>query len=385
MLNIIDRSEKLWQECAKLAQSPGVIDSELFDTPDDHYVLAYGPVAQRNQFQALLYSACDRFNVSLLPIHKLELFGDIPWPAQVVCHFHWIHEQTKQAKTEKEADAAVVYWEKLIRRIKKNGRKIVWTVHNVIPHECMWVEQDKKIHQMMADAADALHVMASDSAWLTKPYYMLDERKMFVVPHPTYEGAQPDEITGEDARRKLRIAKDEFVFLSFGAIMAYKGYVQLMAAYDQLRDKTTKPIRLIIAGLPSDKALGEEITAWGSDKPDVILDLTPVPRGKLQVYFRSADVAVCPYTRTLNSGAAMMAVTFGVLVLGPNSGSFVDIEASGCGLTYSNLGDNTLAEKMQLLVGHKRLSPEKLAKAKQVFAPSAISDSFFSKMKAVVA
>lgn len=383
MFNIIDQPEKLWQECAKLAKTSDVINAELFDSPNDHFVLAYGPVAQRNQFQALLYSARDSFNVSILPIHKLELCGEIPWPGRVVCHFHWLHERTKNAKTEKEANAAVVYWETLIKRIKENGHKIVWTVHNVMPHETVWVEQDKKIHQVMADAADALHVMASDSAKLTEQYYTLDERKMFVVPHPTYHGAQPDEITRAEARAQLHIAEEEFVYLSFGAIMEYKGYDRLIAAYDQLRGKTTRKIRLIIAGLPSDKALVKKIAAWGASKPDVILDMTPVPHEKLQVYFRSADIAVCPYYRTMNSGAAMMAVTFDLPVLGPSSGGFVDIEKSGCGITFDNKSDAALVEKMRFLVDHDVTFKEKLFKNKSLLAPNVISQEFFNILLSV--
>lgn len=385
MLNIVDRPEKIWQECARLSIAPNVIASELHDEPSDHFVLAYGPVAQRNQFQALLYSAQEQFNVSILPIHDLGLCAQIPWPGKVICHFHWIHGKTGQAKTEAEADASVVYWENLLRRIKENGHKIVWTVHNVMPHETIWVEQDKKIHQMMADAADALHVMASDSATLTAPYYTLDERKMFVVPHPTYEGAQPDEISRAEARTQLQISEEEFVFLSFGAIMEYKGYDRLMAAYDQLRGKTAKMTRLIIAGLPSDKALVEQITAWSEGKPDVILDMTPVPHDKLQVYFRSADIAVCPYRRTMNSGAAMMAITFDLPVLGPKSGGFLDIETSGCGFTFENSSETELPDKMRYLADNRMISLEGLAKAKQGLIPSAVSDSFFNNIKRVVA
>lgn len=381
MLNIVKTPEELWQECARLAKQSDIITSELYAEPNDHFLLAYGPVAQRNQFQALLYSAQNQFNVSIVPIHDLGLCGDIPWPGKVICHFHWIHDKTKNAKTEAEANEAVVYWENLLRRIKKNGHKIVWTVHNVMPHETVWVEQDKKIHQMMADAADALHVMASDSAILTAPYYSLDERKMFVVPHPTYEGAQPDEITRAEARTQLQIAEDEFVFLSFGAIMEYKGYDRLMTAYDQLRGKTAKKIRLIIAGLPSDKALVEQIATWGANKPDVVLDMTPVPNDQLQVYFRSADISVCPYRRTMNSGAAMMAVTFDLPVLGPKAGGFKDLYEKGCALGYDIKNMEALAETMEAAVlSGVAVQKSNIERYRKKLSPRHVSGFFFSSL-----
>ena len=381
MLNVIDQPELLWQECSRIARDPKVISSELFNREDDHFVLVYGPVAQRNPFQSLLYSAKDKFNVSLLPIHDLALVGDIPWPSKVICHLHWIHGRTGQAKNEAEADASVIYWSNIIKRIKVNGYKLVWTVHNVMPHESVWFEHDREIHQMMADAADALHIMASDSVKLTQQHYTLSQNKVFVVPHSTYEGAQRDDITRALARSELGIAEEEFVFISFGAILEYKGYHELMSAYDKLCDELEKKTRLIIAGLPSDKQLVEKITSWAKGKPEVILALTAVPSDKLQLYFRSADVAVCPYRRTMNSGAAMMALTFQIPVIAPNVGGFADLVKEKCVCGYS-FGDsiellNTMRESVigDILPSHEHL----ILKCNEL-SPAKISELFFSNL-----
>lgn len=377
MLNVIKTPEDLWREIFKISQDSRVVNSELFGENDEHLLLAYGPVAQRNQFQSLLYSSANKFNVSILPIHDFELFSNIPWPGKVVCHFHWIHGKTAVAKNKKEADEAVRFWEKLLCQIKKKKYKIVWTVHNVMPHESFWVEQDKIIHQMMADAADYLHIMANDSVKLTESYYELNKNKLFYLPHPSYEGAQPSDVAREFARRTLSIESDEFVFLSFGAIMRYKGYERLMNAYDKVLEKTDKKIKLIIAGLPTEKSLVETIHKWGRGRENVILDLTPIPNDKLQIYFKSADIAVCPYYRTMNSGAAMMATTFGVPVLGPNSGGFMDIEKEGGGITFDNSDDNSLIEKMIFSMSMKF---EKIDAFRSKVNPQKISSKFFEKL-----
>ncbi|WP_444924284.1 glycosyltransferase [Microbulbifer sp. DLAB2-AF] len=384
MLKVIDIPEKLWQSCAELSKKSTVLESELFNTSNDHWILAYGPVAQRNQYQALLYSAHTEYNVSLLPIHKLDLCGEIPWPGKVICHFHWLHDNTKCAKTEDDANKAVVYWEKLIRRIKDNGHKIVWTVHNVMPHETVWIEQDKKIHQLVADAADSVHIMASDSVKQTSHYYSLNEKKTFLVPHPSYEGAQPDTISRDQARNQLGITSDDFVFLCFGAVMEYKGYDRLMKSYEFVRKRAKIKTRLIIAGLPTDGRLVGEIKYWASEKSDVILDMTPVPHDKLQVYFRSADLAVCPYYRTMNSGAAMMAITFNVPVLGPNSGGFQDLEQRGFGITFDNHAEDSLAKQMLLYTDKKNISLNVFTESKRSISPSYVSRLFFDNINKMV-
>ncbi len=384
MLKIIDSSEKLWQESIRLIKDPLVVASELYEDKNDHFILAYGPVAQRNQFQAILYSAIDNLNASIFPINNFDLFGEISWPGKVICHFHWLHDKTKNAKTVSEANAAVVYWENLLQRIKDNGHRILWTVHNVMPHQTVWVEQDQKIHQMMADAADALHVMATDSAKLTEPYYTIPQRKIFVVPHPTYEGWQKDEISISEARSQLQISENEFVFLSFGAIMGYKGYNCLMDAYDRIRGNTPKKTRLIIAGLPTEEPLVKEITAWGKSKPDVILDLTPVPDDKLQLYFRSADIAVCPYLQTMNSGVAMMAITFNLPVIGPNSGGFADLIDQGFALSFNvnSIDSMTTAMKNVAINGVDEIK-DNISNMRKQFSPQIISKKFFENIVAV--
>ncbi|WP_444908837.1 glycosyltransferase [Microbulbifer sp. TRSA005] len=384
MLKVIDIPEKLWQSCAELSKNNNVLESELLNTSNDHCVLAYGPVAQRNQYQALLYSAHTEYNVSLLPIHKLDLCGEIPWPGKVICHFHWLHDKTKYAKTEDDANKAVVYWEKLIRRIKDNGHKIVWTVHNVMPHETVWIDQDKKIHQLVADAADSVHIMASDSVKQTSHYYSLNEKKTFLVPHPSYEGAQPDTVSRDQARNQLGITGGDFVFLCFGAIMEYKGYDRLMESYEFVRKRSKIKTWLIIAGLPTDGRLVGEIKHWASEKDDVILDMTPVPNDKLQIYFRSADLAVCPYYRTMNSGAAMMAITFNTPVLGPNSGGFQDLKQWGFCVTFDNCVDDSLAEQMLLYTDKKNISLNVFSESKKSLSPSYVSRLFFNNINKMV-
>lgn len=382
MLNVIKTPEDLWREIFKISQNSRVVNSELFGENDEHLLLAYGPVAQRNQFQSLLYSSANKFNVSILPIHDFELFPNIPWPGKVVCHFHWIHGKTAVAKNKKEADEAVRFWEKLLFQIKKKKYKIVWTVHNVMPHESVWVEQDKIIHQMMADAADRLHIMANDSIELTKPFYALSSDKTFYVPHPTYENVQPCDVAKEDARKLLKLSADDHVFLSFGAIMGYKGYDDLMAVYDKVRENKKINTKLIIAGIPSDKDLVSRLQKWGGDKEDVVLNLDAVPNEKIQIFFKSADIAVFPYKRTMNSGAALMALTFGVPIVGPMSGGFKDIIESGFGIPFELNDRDGLYKAMNMTLDKSFVIEENAwFSLKSKFSPSQVSVEFFKKIQ----
>lgn len=378
MKNIVLNSEMLWKACANLAKDADVLHSELWTEPSNHILLAYGPVAQRNPFQALLYSAKNEFNVSLLPVHNLDLLAEIPWPGTIVCHFHWIHERTKVVKSESEAEAVVVYWKDLLNRIRDNGHYVAWTLHNILPHDTKWIEQDTRIRQIMADAADAVHIMTSDSVSAVSNTFKLDRSKTFLAPHPTYDVEGEDKPSRREARSQLNVSESDFVFLSFGAIMEYKGYDQLMSAYEGIRWKSDKRIRLIIAGMPSSSFLVEKIRKWAETLDEVIVDIRPIPEVMMRLYFAASDIAICPYTMTLNSGVAMMAITHGIPVIGPRCGVFLDLERKGLGLTFDLGSLIGLQDKMLQSIRHPTNNREDCINVLRELSPLTVSRSFFT-------
>ncbi len=383
MQPLIDREEALWAACARLGDDPAVLRPLLSPGSDDDepVLLAYGPVARRNQFQALLYSRSQEHGFHPLAIQRLNLFGCIPWAGPVVCHLHWVHELTAKAADEAAADAGVEEWERLLKSIKAAGHSIAWTVHNVLPHESRFPEHDRRVHQMVADAADVVHVMSAGSAALCAPHYRWNAGKEMLVPHPSYARAQTDWTTRDQARASLGIAGGEFVFLSFGAILPYKGYERLMRAFGQLSASSGRPLRWLVAGQPSSPDMVQALRSWAFGRHDVTLDVRPIPNEELQDYFRAADVAVCPYERTLNSGAALMATSFDLPVIGPRVGGFIDNLGESCAYLYEQGSDEGLLAAMRAAIDEtpaaRRARSEACAELSARLSPGAVSAPFF--------
>ncbi len=387
MQPLIDHEEALWTACARLANdaellwpllAPGSADPEPV-------LLAYGPVARRNQFQALLYSRSQAHGFHMLPIQRLNLFGRIPWAGPVVCHLHWVHELTAKAADEATADAGVAEWERLLSAIKANGHSIAWTVHNVLPHESRFPEHDRRVHQLVAEAADVVHVMTAESAVLCEPHYRWHPARELLVPHPSYARAQTDWTTREQARAALGIPSGEFVFLSFGAVLPYKGYERLMRAFAALADGSATPLRWLIAGQPSSPETVQHLRAWAFGRNDVTLDIRPIPNEDLQDYFRAADVAVCPYERTLNSGAALMATSFDLPVIGPRVGGFIDNIGERCAILYEQGSDEALLAAMKAAIdeapAERRARSAACTELSASLSPGAVSTSFFQGLR----
>jgi glycosyltransferase involved in cell wall biosynthesis len=118
----------------------------------------------------------------------------------------------------------------------------------------------------------------------------------------------------------LEIGEDDVVFLLFGWIRRYKGVLELIRAFKDLRAHGT---RLVIAGRPSGEGLEDEIRTAAADDPRILLHLHTIPDDEVQVFMNAADVAVFPYSRVLGSGAVVLAKSFGKACI-VASGSGVD-------------------------------------------------------------
>jgi glycosyltransferase involved in cell wall biosynthesis len=60
-----------------------------------------------------------------------------------------------------------------------------------------------------------------------------------------------------------------------------------------------------------------------------------VPVEDVQYLFRAADYAVCAYRSSLNSGTAMLALSFGVPLVAPETAAFSELLARGAGIGYA--------------------------------------------------
>jgi len=265
----------------------------------------------------------------------------------MLCHWHWIGEVLKDA-TEDEADRRIADFADQVTALKEDGRKLVWTLHNLLPHDSPMPERDLELRRILISNADAIHTMTKGTVEIARSAFSLPEEKIFYTPHPSYEGAYPDVVSREDARGELGIGRDAFVFVIFGAIARYKGVQDLLKAFERFMEgNRSRPVKLIIAGAPSDPELEFEIRSRALERDDIIIELGRVAIDDVQYYFRAADAAVLPYREVLNSGSAMLALTFGLPIIVPRIGAFVELVTEYAGISYDPADDDGLEWAME--------------------------------------
>ena len=157
-----------------------------------------------------------------------------------------------------------------------------------------------------------------------------------VHPHGHYQ-TYPDTTNRTDARRKLGIADDAVVFLHFGALRGYKGVDGVLSAFE----KADVPHKyLLIAGQYS-RAPGWRgrvdnlrMTAIEQVSRNKAAYLQSVPQQDIQDLMYASDAMVLGHRRGLNSGVAVLGMTFGKLVIGPDIGCIGCVLAEGRNFVY---------------------------------------------------
>jgi beta-1,4-mannosyltransferase len=316
-------------------QAPGEFTDEaiaalraLTASSREPLLIGYHPIARLNPFHSLLYQQSWQSGIAAVPMIQDETIPELSELARLgfatVLHLHWLNLVLADARSPKEAGKDRVAFLARLDRYRDAGGRLAWTVHNILPHATRFEDEEARLSADVAERCDVIHTMAAATPEIVAPWFRIPPEKVLQVPHPSYIGAYEDRISREQARHELRIGPDETVHVVLGAIRPYKGLSELLDAWDSFAIDGT-PRRLVIAGAPTEEAGVAELLDRAAAHPSVLLHAGTVARHDVQIYLRAADHAVLPYVRSLNSGALLLAVTFGLPAVVPAGGGLADV------------------------------------------------------------
>src|SRR3569833_1962061 len=129
-------------------------------------------------------------------------------------------------------------------------------------------------------------------------------------------------VSNSISRESLGIPADAKVILSFGLIRPYKGIDLLVEQFRLLDDDT----HLIIAGYTSRPELRDKIEQLSRGRPNIHLLLRWARGEELAALLELSDLVVLPYRTITNSGAALLALSAQLPILGPYMGSMPELQ-----------------------------------------------------------
>jgi len=205
----------------------------------------------------------------------------------------------------------------ILRRAKANQHtKVVCIADNVIPHEKR--PGDKQFTQYFIKPVDAFITMSEK---------VLGDLRLFapskpaqLVAHPLYDNFGSI-LSKEEARNKLKIPQDPFIFLFFGFIRKYKGLDLLLEAVQLLKEKNNSGFKILIAGeFYEDRKQYDDLIEKLNIKDYLILKTDFIPDSEVKYYLCAADAVVQPYRNATQSGVTPLAYHFEVPMIVTNVG-----------------------------------------------------------------
>jgi beta-1,4-mannosyltransferase len=274
----------------------------------------------RNPYNMLLYGAMRRLGVAVADVSP----GGLLRPAGVV-HLHW-PEYLFSARNRVLAFLRAIGLILALSWLRRRGRPIVWTVHNLGAHDVWHPRHEARMWRWFVRRVDGYIALSrGGQAALLERFPDLRDRPGFVIPHGLYRGVYPDRVSRHGARTALALPPEARIVAFLGAIRPYKNVPALISAF---RGVEAPDWRLLVAGEPATSELAGAIRALAASDPRVRLDLAFVPDERVQLVLRADDLVVLPYREVLNSGSALLALSFERPLLLPERGALAELRSA---------------------------------------------------------
>jgi beta-1,4-mannosyltransferase len=271
-------------------------------------------VLKTNPYQRLLYDGMASHGIRVVSTARLEV-GWL-WRARngvEILHFHWPQSYWQHRRGIVALRPILCYvklalfaFRLLVARAL--GYRVVWTIHQVYPHEVTSPRLDRLGARVLARLS---HVRIAHDASTRQS--ALDElgraaEDTAIVPHGSYVGVYPDGRPRAAVRDALGITRDAVVFLCFGHLRAYKDVEFLLDAF---RAADLPDAVLIIAGSVGDDGAAAEVRRAAEKDGRIRPLLSFVPDDRVAELFAAADVGIVARNDGGTSASILLAISLG--------------------------------------------------------------------------
>jgi beta-1,4-mannosyltransferase len=299
-------------------------------------VLAWpsGSRQELNPYVRMMYSAFVLPAATVIAFQPLQLHI----PAADVFHIHW-PEGIFSGRLGGIAPLAALKAIRVLRtarRIRRSGGLVALTAHNATPHlrmtgwrGALW----RRYHPRLLSETGLVIGLTEGS--------LMTFREMnpaaasipgHIIPHPHYRSIYPTPPLPHAARQQMGLPADHLIIGMIGSMRASK---QIGEAIDVFRRIASEKELLLAAGNCDDDLWGELTHSVGDDGA-VRLQRGALSDRELAIAFGAIDVCLLNQGTILNSGTALLALSFGIPIIAPAVGAFPDLKQF-CGESWVSL------------------------------------------------
>ncbi|WP_108838636.1 glycosyltransferase family 4 protein [Tateyamaria sp. Alg231-49] len=288
-----------------------------------------------NPYQALLYRSLGP-TVVASPLANFEALTSEAGTenATKILHLHWETAAISNGGFSPEAFLDT------LSQFRNGGGRIVWTMHNLLPHTARERAVAEQIRGGLLTLVDIVHLHSLPALAAAMQHHALPLNKVRIIPHGNYDGIYPA-ILRDKARAVLDLDAARTVVLLPGQIRAYKAPSALIDAFLETAGPDD---RLILAGYRVSDVADLSLP----DDPRIIASFGFLTNEDLSQVYAAADIVALPYTDSLTSGSAILAQTLGRGVLGSDTAGLRDVVTTpATGVLYDQDAPDGLADALQ--------------------------------------
>jgi glycosyltransferase involved in cell wall biosynthesis len=304
----------------------------------------FHPYWPQNPYQPLLKASLKACGVEIEPLRVIKS----RLPEHSILHLHWLPSSRLSAS----GIFRMVQFIHHLRRQSRAGLRIVWTAHNLIPHESRFPVGDLWLAKRVASIADVIIAHSECARKQLIEALGINPKKVHVILHGNYIGHYKNNVGRQTSLNYLNLPSNTKNFLFFGHIRPYKGLNRLLSSFS---NANLTDCLLVIAGQPANPTLDAKLRATIRKHPNIRYFPGFIPDEQLQYFFNAADVVVFPYENILTSGAVVLAMSFGKACIAPRLGAIPDYLDSSGAFLYDDI-DSGLATSLQLAANSSTLN-----------------------------
>jgi beta-1,4-mannosyltransferase len=286
-----------------------------------------------------------------------------------ILHLHFFDELTQRPGALATALRSLLFLG-LLLALRLRGVRLVWTAHNLRPHEQYHPLWGFLVYRTVARWSSRIIAhSAAARAQLQARYGALPQ--CGIIPHGNYIGSYGAPCDRAGSRAALGLPPDRPVLLYFGALRPYKGIELLLEAFAQLPERQRGT--LIVAGAAKDRGYGAAIECQAAAIAGVRLELGYIPDQRLARLLGAADLVVLPYHSMLTAGSLLGALSYARPVVAPAFGPIGELVREGAqGFLFAPNDQQSLQAALRRALAHPdlgALGQAGLAKARELAWP----------------
>lgn len=234
--------------------------------------------------------------------------------------------------------------------LKIRKTKIVWTVHNLHPHNNIHPQIYVFVLRFLSNFLDGVTNFSTYSKLLVhNEFPFIKCIPSYIIPHALYDYNKcPTAQKINHLKQTLALKDQAKLALFFGRIDHYKDIERLITEFKKLSPKF---YQLAIVGPCSNVDLLSHLKAMSSECDNIVILETFFPEEDLASLFSLVDLTILPFKKILNSGSVMLSLSFGKPVLVPALGSIIEAQnviGKSSVITYQLLTANVIKQSFSI-------------------------------------